>query len=41
MFVLTCSKSGRWWPHETEGLAKRAALHLGLNDYTIEDQGNG
>jgi len=37
MFVLTCSKTGRWWPHKTAGLAQRAALHLGLSDYTIEE----
>lgn len=35
MFVLTCDKTGRHWRHVTEGLARRAALHLGLKDYTI------
>jgi hypothetical protein len=38
MFILTCSKTGRWWPHMSEGLARRAALLLGLNDYTIEEK---
>ena len=38
MFILTCGKTGRWWLHKTEGLAKRAALHLGLSDYTIEEK---
>lgn len=41
MFVLTCSKTGRWWRHKTEGLARRAAMHLGLTDYEISEVRHG
>lgn len=38
-FILTCGKTGRWWPHASEGMARQAARHLGLTDYSITPPG--
>ena len=35
-FILECTKTGRAWTYATEAMARRAARHLGLTDYTIE-----
>jgi hypothetical protein len=36
-WVLTCSKTGRSWRYGSEGQCRRAALTLGLKDYTITE----
>lgn len=35
-YILTCTKTGRYWTHCSEGMARRAALTLGLKDYEIQ-----
>lgn len=34
-FILECTKTGRHWRYASTGQCYRAALHLGLTDYTI------
>lgn len=34
-FILECAKTGRFWTYATESMARRAAMHLGVTDYTI------
>lgn len=35
-WLLTDSKTGRFWRYASEGQCRHAARHLGLVDYTIE-----
>ncbi|MGK7663342.1 MULTISPECIES: hypothetical protein [unclassified Marinovum] len=36
-FLLTCGRTGRSWRHSSRGMARQAALSLGLTRYTITD----
>lgn len=36
-FTLECIKTGRFWRFASEGQCRRAALAIGLKDYTIEE----
>lgn len=33
--ILTCIKTGRWWPYPTEAAAIQGARDRGLKDYTV------
>lgn len=35
-WLLTCTKTGRFWRYASEGQCRQAAANLGLSDYTIE-----
>lgn len=36
--ILSCVKTGRWWPCATEGQALTMARHLGLKDWEWSPQ---
>lgn len=39
-WILECIKTGRHWRYVSEGMARQAARHLGLKDYTIRPEAN-
>lgn len=36
--LLICDKTGRYWPVQSVEAGRRAALALGLKNYTIEER---
>ena len=37
-FILSCTKTGRWWRYSSVGQRRQAARLYGLLDYTIETE---